>query len=184
MPPELGPDFLGRLRSFVRRRLPPGSDADDVLQTVLLRLLQRSADDPPRSVHAWLFAVARSVVADLHRARRSTPPESLEAELPDAPPDAAARHEAAACLEPLLAELTPADQEILRAADLEGAPQAELARRLGVPASTVKSRVQRARARLRATLEQCCALELDHRGVPLTAVPRPGSRGCGPSDCG
>jgi RNA polymerase sigma-70 factor (ECF subfamily) len=46
--------------------------------------------------------------------------------------------------------------EALRAADLEGRSQLDLARSLGLSHSAVKSRVQRARAMLRENLIACC----------------------------
>lgn len=92
-----------------------------------------------------------------------------------------ALQELARCLEPLLAELEPRDREILQRVEIEGEAQVELARELALPLSTLKSRVQRARRRLRERYESCCALELDGRGVPLGCAPR--AQDCGPG-CG
>ncbi len=180
MVPDLGTDFLDRLRAFVRRRLPSATDADDVLQTVLLKLAQHGATVQPGAVPAWLFQVARSAVIDWHRARRRAP-AALDAEPVSAGPLADERGELARCLEPLLADLPADDRALLQAVDLDGLSQAELARRDGVAPSTVKSRVQRARARLRAIVEACCEVELDRRGQPTGAwARRGGACGCGP----
>lgn len=176
--PELPEDFLARLRAFVRRRLPSAADADDVLQTVLLRLQQRGAAVAATAVHGWLFAVARSAIADHYR-RRERAPGQLADEPADAP---AARREIAGCLEPLLSELNPADAELLAAVDRDGGSQVELAAAAGISVSGMKSRVQRARARLRATLEACCELELDARGLPTDAFRS--RRPDGPCRCG
>ena len=55
----------------------------------------------------------------------------------------------------------------------------------GVPASTVKSRVQRARQRLREHFDRCCAIELDGRGLPHDFKSRGGSEYpcCGDCAC-
>ena len=64
--------------------------------------------------------------------------------------------------------------------DLDGLPQAGAARREGLSLSGMKSRVQRGRRRLAELLEQCCALTLDARGVPMDYEPTAGcERGCG-----
>lgn len=85
----------------------------------------------------------------------------------------------ARCLRPLLDALDEDDRSILEQVDAAGRSQADLARELGVSLSTVKSRVQRARQRLRASIERCCELELDARGTPIDARRRE-RPACGP----
>ncbi len=78
----------------------------------------------------------------------------------------------AAAMLSFLPILAPAHAEALRAVDLEGRCQADVARELGVPLSTLRTRVQRARAELRALVLRCCAIELDVRGRVLACEPR------------
>lgn len=66
---------------------------------------------------------------------------------------------------------------MLEQVELQGLTQADLARRLGLASSTVKSRAQRARRRLRETLEACCEIQLDGRGRPFHYEHR-GGNGC------
>lgn len=65
----------------------------------------------------------------------------------------------AACLERMLDTLGEGDADVLRKVDLDGAAQVELAVVLGVPRSRLKSRGQRARTKLRAAFDACCAFE-------------------------
>jgi RNA polymerase sigma-70 factor (ECF subfamily) len=55
--------------------------------------------------------------------------------------------------------------------ELEGLPQKEVARRLGLSLSAAKSRVQRGRERLKGVFAECCHVETDHRGS-LTSYQR------------
>ena len=48
--------------------------------------------------------------------------------------------------------------------EYEGLSQVELARKLGISLSGAKSRVQRAREKVRQMLLECCHLEFDRRG--------------------
>jgi RNA polymerase sigma-70 factor (ECF subfamily) len=91
-----------------------------------------------------------------------------------------AMRELAACLKPLMRNLATADQEALRLVEFQGVTQVDAARRLGLSTSGMKSRVQRARLRLRSALEDCCRVALDARGGVL------GHDGCGDqkSSCG
>jgi RNA polymerase sigma-70 factor, ECF subfamily len=183
MDQALSVEFLSRLRAFIRRRVPSESDADDLLQEVLLKLLEKGPQIADQSVPAWLFTVARRAVIDRWRARGSVeePAHEIESMLPEG--DQSLVSDLADCMEPLLHKLDDRDGSILRRVDMEGASQTEIARELGVAVSTIKSRVQRARARLHERLLACCEIEHDGRGLLLDYQPR--SDGiCGPKGCG
>jgi RNA polymerase sigma-70 factor (ECF subfamily) len=76
-------------------------------------------------------------------------------------------------MEPMLMLLSSDDRMILQRIDMLGESQAEVARELGMSISGLKSRVQRARQRLRAQLEGCCAVERDRTGQPTDYQRRP-----------
>src|SRR5690606_14820161 len=57
----------------------------------------------------------------------------------------------------VLAALPAAQRELIELALLEGLPYEQIAHRLGVPEGTVKTRVARARARLRRGIEAMAA---------------------------
>lgn len=78
-----------------------------------------------------------------------------------------------ACLPRVLSELSEADREVLTRCDLEGVPQAEFAAQHGLSLSAVKSRVQRARVRLRTRLSEACQVRLDANGHVADFVKRP-----------
>lgn len=175
---ELG----ARLRAWAARRVDP-ADADDIAQSAMLRLLERRDEVEAGSVAAWLFAVTRNAVADHYRRKTNAfaldasgePPDLRASELTDD-----ALGELSDCIEPMLGALSAADADVLRRVDLEGEPQVALAARLGVAPSTLKSRVQRARAKLRAALDACCHIERGRDGAPV-GVERGAS--CAPEAC-
>lgn len=158
-----------RLRAYVSRRVAP-ADSDDIVQSVMLKLLERRGEIETDSVRAWLFAVTRNAVAEYYRQKR--PAVDLDA-LPDlaetGTSDAAERTIGALsdCLAPMLGALAEADADVLRRIDLEGQSQIDLAASLGVPLSTLKSRVQRARTKLRKTFDECCAIDRARDGSPI-----------------
>jgi len=171
-------EFLARLRAFARRRVPTEQDAEDVVQEVLAKLVRWNDAVEADSAQAWLFTAVRRAIIDRARSRRDAAP------LPDETPDPAsapsAVSELARCVEPLLAVLPAEERALLERVDMSGESQADLARELGLSASGLKSRVQRARRRLRRVVDECCAVELDRRGVPIDFAQRRG----GPCDCG
>jgi RNA polymerase sigma-70 factor (ECF subfamily) len=74
--------------------------------------------------------------------------------------------------------LPPSYREALTLVEFDGVPQVEVASRLGISVSGMKSRVQRGRHRLASLLGECCALTLDARGLPMDYTTQ---RRCG--DC-
>lgn len=158
-----------RLRVYVARRVNPG-DADDVVQSVMVKLLERRGEIDASSVRAWLFAVTRNAVAEYYRQHR--PSIDLDtfgdvAEVDATDPSDRAIGNLSDCLDPMLRMLSASDADLLRRIDLEGAAQTDLAASLGIPLSTLKSRVQRARTRLRSAFDDCCAIDLGRNGAPI-----------------
>ena len=171
-----------RLRVYVSRRVTPG-DADDVVQSVMVKLVERRGEIGSDSVRAWLFAVTRNAVAEYYRQRR--PSIDLEsfgdvAEVDETDPADRTIGSLSDCLDPMLRTLPDPDADLLRRIDLRGEAQTELARSLDVPLSTLKSRVQRARTKLRSAFDACCAFDLSRNGAPLGYE----RRAAGPSSCG
>ncbi|HYK03523.1 MAG TPA: sigma-70 family RNA polymerase sigma factor [Thermoanaerobaculia bacterium] len=158
-----------RLRVYVSRRVNPG-DADDVVQSVMVKLLERRTDIGPGSVRAWLFAVTRNAVAEYYRQRRPDVDLDTFGDVPEhdaADPADRILGSLTDCLEPMLGTLSAPDADVLRRIDLHGEAQTTLAATLGIPLSTVKSRIQRARTKLRAAFDSCCAIELARNGTPI-----------------
>ena len=160
------------LRGYLRRRMARPADADDLLQEVFLKALRQGrAFCEIEQVRAWLFQVARNALADRLRVRREEVelPEDLRAETSERAPVETLDQ----CLPRVLAELAAEDREALALCDLEGLPQEEYARRKGIGLPAAKSRIQRARKRLRARMSEVCQVALDETGQVASFVPRP-----------
>ncbi len=169
-----------RLRSWFERRTGSAHDADDLVQETFTRVLARlSTLRAGERLDAWIGAIAAHALADhgRGRARRPTALAQGDDEAERAPPDddADLRFAVAGWIEAFLARLSPEDAALLRAVDLEGRAQVDVARELGLAPSGARSRVQRARARLREHLEACCSFAFDARGNLTGARRRPGS---------
>jgi RNA polymerase sigma-70 factor, ECF subfamily len=127
---------------------------DDVAQETFLAAWRhlRTWDAARGSFRGWLFAIARNRARNLARRRRprllADPPEAAAASGGSIEPEAFRRLDAA------LADLPEAQRAAFLLAHVHGLPLAEVARLEDVPEGTVKSRVARARARLREVLER------------------------------
>ncbi len=161
------------LRNFLAHRSGSDSEVDDVLQEVFLRVVLQGADFcEVANPRAWLFQVARNLLVDrLRLTKEQVPlPEDLHAESPLEPdPVDLLSH----CLPRVLSELSPEDREAIMLCDIQGATQKAFAERLSLSLPAAKSRVQRARLRLRAHLAEACQLSFDDEGKVCCFVPRP-----------
>ncbi len=172
------------LRRYVRGRVADPHAAEDIVQDVFLALSRQLQQGLPTGpLHAWLFRVARNAVVDHHRRRRKSTSTSADGADIAGTDDTELAGEAgqllASCRR-FLHELPEEQREAIVATEYEGVSQAELARRLGLSASTIKSRVQRGRQRLEQALRDCCTFEFDRRGGLVDWQRRPGG-GC--TDC-
>jgi len=95
---------------------------------------------------AWVRTIAVNAAIDLVRRRR---PESPLTERTFRPAGEK-RQEDLDLLRRALAALAPLDREILLARELEGLPDAAIARRIGMTVTSVRVRIHRARKKLRA----------------------------------
>ncbi|MFE2600177.1 RNA polymerase sigma factor [Streptomyces sp. NPDC057617] len=142
------------LHGYFARRMP--SAADDLLAEAWLQAFAaRRTFDPSRgSARGWLFGVARNVLAQhLRRAGRQEAVPGVEITDPwqavDQRLDAAAL---APALRRALAELPVEEREVLLLVSWEQLTPAEAAAAVGIPAGTARSRLHRARGRLRDRL--------------------------------
>lgn len=168
-------ELHARLRPFVARRVA-AADVDDVVQDVFLRMHRHGSGlrDAQR-FGPWVYQVARSAVADHHRAAArhplaKDPPPELPAD-PDETEDAVTAR-MASYVAPLVSLLPPVYREAVSLTELEGLTQREAAARLGISLSAMKSRVQRGRAMVRGAIEACCEVAQDARGRVVACEPR------------
>ena len=161
------------IRRFLVNRARSAVDADDLLQEVFLKaLLQGQAFCNLENPRAWLFHVARNLLVDRLRLTREELP------LPDdLCADSASQLEPvdllSQCLPRVLSEIPAPDREAILLCDMQGMAQKDYARQLGLTLPAAKSRVQRARQRLRAQLATACKVSFDDDGKVCCFVPRP-----------
>lgn len=158
--------------------------AEDMVQETFLDAYRGWKGFEGRSeVTTWLYTIARRACLRQHRPRagqpsRMEPLEELEEGLPGAdapvadlsrvdPYSQSVRREARERVDRALAELPPDFRMALVLVDLAELSIAEVARVLDVPENTVKTRVHRARLRLRKAVEE---------GLPRREIPTEGER--------
>lgn len=136
--------------------------AADATQEAFISAYQGLSHFRGGSFKAWLMRIVTNTCYDELRRRKRHPQRSLDAlclkepmpaSSPDSPPESPEEHAQRRELSHLLQAgiaLLPDDQRVvLVLSDVQGLSYQEIAKVLGVPRGTVKSRLHRARAKLR-----------------------------------
>jgi RNA polymerase sigma factor (sigma-70 family) len=167
---EVVAEQRGRLRNFIRRRVPDPEDAEDIVQEVFYELVEANRLLMPiEHVTGWLYRVARNRITDLFRKKKpetfsGAAVEDEAGELlqiedllpsPDAGPEALYfRSVLLDELEFAISELPRDQREAFVAHELEGRSFKELSADTGVGINTLLSRKRYAVLHLRERLQR------------------------------
>ncbi|MBS7703630.1 sigma-70 family RNA polymerase sigma factor [Chelatococcus asaccharovorans] len=152
--------FAPRVKSFLLRSGLADPLAEDVTQEVMIAIWHKASYFDPRQagVSTWVFTIARNQRIDRLRRMRSRPGDILvdPSDRPDVSPsseDIAIVEEREEGVRKALSSLPTEQATIVRLSFFAEKPHAEIARELGIPLGTVKSRVRLALNRLRTLLD-------------------------------
>ncbi len=144
------------LLAYGLRRTPDASDAAEVMADTML-VAWRRIDDVPTGEEArpWLYGVARKVLGNRRRAdeRRRRLAERLVLDVGELIVNPTEAVPEQLWVRSALEALDDIDREILTLTAWEGLTPSEIAVALGIPAATARTRLHRARNRVRAELE-------------------------------
>jgi RNA polymerase sigma-70 factor (ECF subfamily) len=174
-----GNELVSRHWASVSRffRSKVGDDGADLISQTFLACVE--GRDHIDNVKAYLFATARRRLADHFRRRARTPELDLArsslADLATGPTTEVARRERGELLHRALADIPLDDQIALELAYFEQLSTRELAGVLDIPENTVRSRLSRARDKLRERLSALGAPdEVELAESQLDTAPRRG----------
>jgi RNA polymerase sigma-70 factor (ECF subfamily) len=145
--------YQNRIYNLAYRITGNHEDASDAAQDAFVRAFQalaRFREDAAFST--WLYRIATNAALDLVRRRPTMPPVevSVHHPAPDDPEREAARREVGRRLQAALANIPVEFRAAVVLCDLQGLSYEAIARVLGVPIGTVRSRISRGREALRA----------------------------------
>jgi RNA polymerase sigma-70 factor (ECF subfamily) len=154
--------FAGLAFGLIRRILHDSAAAEDVLQEVFWQIWQEAARYDPRrgSPEAWLIMRAKTRAIDKLRATRRrgktfvASVDEAVARVPDSPPeDPGVAAERRGLVRLALDGLPEPQRRVVELAFFDGLTQSEIARHLGEPLGTVKTRARLGLERLRSLMK-------------------------------
>lgn len=151
------------LHNYILKRVRDRELTNDILQEVLLKVYMFCIKTSGvQNVRSWLFQIAHNTIVDNYRKSAKYTdreiPEALEED------ENLAFKDAVDYIQPLIGFLPPEYAVPLKLADIDGMKQAAIAKQLNLSLPATKSRIQRARALLKAEFITCCHFETDASG--------------------
>jgi len=155
----------GRLLAFLEQRVGSRTDAEDLLQTAMLRVVTKGhAVRSKGRIIPWFYRVLQNLVVDWHR-RRAAAARALRrleaAESVTQDHDEVLR-EVCTCISRILVTLRPTYAEILRRVELDEQTVGEAARELSISSNNASVRLLRARRALLERLRATCGACFEH----------------------
>ena len=156
--------YQGTVYNLCLRMLGAPQPAEDATQEAFIAAFRAIQSFRGQGFRAWLFRIASNACYDEMRRKRSRPAVSLDEphgedergiDVPAAglsPEERAEQQELGALIQRALSQLHPDQRIAVILCDVQGMDYAEIAEVLGISLGTVKSRIFRGRAQMRALL--------------------------------
>jgi RNA polymerase sigma-70 factor (ECF subfamily) len=149
--------YQAPLFCLIRNLVPDASDCEDIAQEVFLSAYRHlAAFDPGRATFStWLWTIARNLSLNAVKKKRPLPlgelPEALDARTPETE---LCEQELSRQLDAALAALPFEQRTAFVLSEIQGLSYEEIAHIEGINLGTVKSRISRARDKLRCCLRR------------------------------
>lgn len=164
MTTQIWNDFSTDLLGFIRARTGNKETAEDILQEVFIKIHDKQDQLSSTSkLASWVYQITRNTIIDHYRKRKLNQDE-LANDLYEETWSEESQSEFTACLRPMMRSLPEKDRDILEKFTYGEQSLKDYAQEKGIAYPTARSRVQRARKKLKETLISCCKIEVDKYG--------------------
>jgi RNA polymerase sigma-70 factor (ECF subfamily) len=161
--------FRAEIFAYIQRKVGDPATADDLTQETFVKVGRALAKGTtPEHFRGWLYQIARNTMIDfITESRRFVPLDDSivnrvtgNSERYDSG-DTEFRKQLFSYTLKVIETLPAEDREALTLTEVDGLSREELAGELGISLTAAKSRVHRARAKLRKMVQECCRLVTD-----------------------
>ena len=179
--------FNSHLKAYIVSQIKNEHDAKDVLQDVFLKIHDNlhKLRDVDR-LESWIFQITRNKINDYYRLQKKNQKltDNINKEISD--DDHLTDFDAyslpdSSWLKPFVDELPVKYRQALVMTEYENKHQREMVDELGLSIPGAKSRVQRARKKIKELILACCHFDFDHFGNVLEYKSK--KQSCGSCAC-
>ncbi len=156
-------DYHQDIKRFIFSKVKDEQVADDLLQEVFIKVhtkIDQLADHS--KLKSWLFTIAHNTTMDFFK--RDTLVESMKEDRITVVAESNEDHSEQDCLPGIINHLPSKYKRPLYMADIKGVKQTDIAKKLKIPLSTIKSQIQRGRKLIVQGYMDCCDYQLNGKG--------------------
>jgi RNA polymerase sigma-70 factor (ECF subfamily) len=160
---EIWEEYKSSLLGYIKKRVTNEDDSKDILQDVLLKSYQYCSNGKTVIyLKSWLYKITQNAIIDHHKkANKST---SISFDLVETNSEKSILGEASEYIKVLLKLLPDDYAKPLYMSDIDSIDQKTIAKNLGLTLSNTKSRIQRARVKLKERFLECCFVSFGESG--------------------
>ncbi len=160
-------EFSSELYKYINSKVKSKYDTEDILQDVFVKIYKNiDKVDELSKVKSWIYKITKNTIIDYYRKKKdiSVDINKLKESLDADNGSDNMNEEISKCLEKMIFELPDKYQEAIELYDMKGMKHKDISEKLDVTVSCSKMRIQRAKAKLKKILLECCDFEIDTYG--------------------
>lgn len=164
-------NFSNELLGFIQSRVNDTHLAQDLLQDIFIKIhLNIDRLQKGDKLNSWIYQITRNTIIDHYRKKKLPLSDTSDMALwlPESVEQTDTRFNS--CLTSFIDQLPDQDKEALYQTTFGELSQKEYAASINQRYSTVKSRVQRARVKLKTLFVDCCSIEADRYGNIISSA--------------
>ena len=158
--------FNAALLAYIKSKVCSREDAEDILQNVFIKISTHiNSLHDTKKLTSWVYKIARNSIIDYYRTNKTGRSNTLD-NLEDIEEETANDHSKGLdqCISGMISLLPDDYKAIIIDSEMNGIKQKDLGQKYNIPYSTVRSKVQRGRERLKEMLINCCHIEVNKHG--------------------
>lgn len=164
---EIYKTFFNKVLNFIQKGVDNHDTALELTQEVFIKLIKADYKTIEVSVSSLIFKIAKNTLIDFYRSKKNTTKfsdEIYDEEFFCTEDINLFESDVHGCVLNMMDKLSVEDKALLTSVDIENEGQKQLAEKLNLSYSALKSKVQRARKKLFNELVNCCEFSKDRRG--------------------
>lgn len=159
-------NFNKDLKGFIYNKTRNSADTDDILQEVFVKII-RNIDKVNQSenLRQYIYGIVRNTLNDYFKNQKTFSNDTeLQEQFSETDTNSLNETIAQCCIKPFINKLPDNYKAALLITEFQNISQKELAKKLNISYSGVKSRVQRGKEKLKELILNCCAFQNDKYG--------------------
>ena len=148
-----------KISTYIASKISDDEKVADLTQDTLLKVLSYLETGTIDNIEAFAVRIARNLIVDQYRSEKREVFQENYLDQSNSVFD-----EMVECQELYIDQLDSQSKELLRLVDFQGKSQKELAAEMSISYPSLRSKVQRARKKIRGQFESNCIIEFDTLG--------------------